>query len=128
MTGRPNPSCETKFSGANGDRVKNHFACVQLTTNRLGDLTRLILAIAIHDHAWYAEKPAPNIYIVGVWYVRVVIPLVLDAWLVDVPASRGHTGFFPLPSAVLALIFLARRIQPSLSLVVRDVEFCVLTN
>ena len=42
--------------------------------------------------------------------------------------SRGHTGFFiHLPSAVRALIFLARRTQPFLSLVDREVEFCVLT-
>ena len=50
----------------------------------------------------------------------------------DVPAGvkqeEGHTGFLiPLPPAMLALIFLARRIQPFLSLVDRDVEFCVLT-
>ena len=38
------------------------------------------------------------------------------------------TGFFThLPSAVRALIFLAREIQPFLSLVDREVEFCVLT-
>ena len=42
--------------------------------------------------------------------------------------SRGHTGFIYLPSAVLALIFLARRIQPFLSIVDREVELCVLTN
>ena len=45
----------------------------------------------------------------------------------DVPAGvtqeEGHTGFLHLPSAVLALIFLARRIQPFVSLA----EFCVLT-
>ena len=50
----------------------------------------------------------------------------------DVPAGvtqeERHTGFFThLPSAVRALIFLARRIQPFLSLVDREVEFCVLT-
>ena len=50
----------------------------------------------------------------------------------DVPArvtqEEGHTGFFiHLLSAVRALIFLARRIQPFLSLVDREVEFCVLT-
>ena len=50
----------------------------------------------------------------------------------DVPAGvtqeEGHTGFLiHLPSAVHALIFLARRIQPFLSLVDREVEFCVLT-
>ena len=47
----------------------------------------------------------------------------------DVPAGvtqeEGHTGFFiHLLSAVRALIFLARRIQPFLSLVHREVEFC----
>ena len=42
--------------------------------------------------------------------------------------SRGHTEFLiHLLSAVHALIFLARRIQPFLSLVDREVEFCVLT-
>ena len=49
----------------------------------------------------------------------------------DVPAGvtqeEGHTGFMYLPPAMLALIFLARRIQPFLSLVDREVEFCVLT-
>ena len=50
----------------------------------------------------------------------------------DVPAGvtqeDGYTGFLVhLPSAVLALIFLARRIQPFLSLVDREVEFCVQT-
>ena len=42
-----------------------------------------------------------------------------------VTQEEGHTGFLYLPSAVLALIFVARRIQPSLSLVDREVEFCV---
>ena len=46
-----------------------------------------------------------------------------------VTQEEGHTGFFiHLPSAVLALIFLARRIEPFLSLVDREAEFCVLTN
>ena len=50
----------------------------------------------------------------------------------DVPAGvtreEGNTGFsIHLLSAMLALICLARRIQPSLSLVGREVEFCVLT-
>ena len=45
------------------------------------------------------------------------------------PTSRGHTGFLiHLPSAVLALVFVARRNQPSLSLVDREVESCVPTN
>ena len=45
----------------------------------------------------------------------------------DVPAGvtreKGHTGFLHLPSAVLALIFLARRIQPFNSLVDREGDF-----
>ena len=50
----------------------------------------------------------------------------------DVPAGvtqeEGHTRFLiHLLSAVRAFIFLARRIRPFLSLVDREVEFCVLT-
>ena len=47
--------------------------------------------------------------------VCVVIPFMLDVRIVDVPAGvtqeEGHTGFLTLPSAVLALLFPARRIQ-----------------
>ena len=77
----------------------------------------------------------------------VVIPLYLSSYVLcvcvfssysfwtscslDVPAGviqeEGHTGFLIHLSAVRALIFLARRIQPFLSLVDRVVEFCVLT-
>ena len=51
----------------------------------------------------------------------------------NVPAGvtqeEGHTGFLiHLLSAARAFIFLARRIQPFLSLVDREVEFCVLTT
>ena len=52
--------------------------------------------------------------------------------LVDAPAGvtqeEGHTGFLHLPSALLALIFIARRTQPFLSLVDHEVEFSVPTN
>ena len=63
----------------------------------------------------------------------VVIPFILDVRLVDVPAGvtqeEGHTGFLIyLLSAVLALIYIAIRIQSSLVLVDREVEFCVPTN
>ena len=59
----------------------------------------------------------------------VVILLILDVRLVDAPAGvtqeEGHTGFFiHLPSAVLAFIFITRRIQPSLFPVDREVEVC----
>ena len=59
-------------------------------------------------------------------------PFILDVRLVDVPAGviqeEGHTRFLHLPSVVRALIFVARRIQPFLSLVDREVEFCVLIS
>ena len=45
-----------------------------------------------------------------------------------VTQEEGHTGFLiHLLSAVRAFISLARRIQPLLSLVDREVEFWVLT-
>ena len=46
----------------------------------------------------------------------VVISFILGVRLVDAPAGvtqeKDHTGIVHLPSAVLAFIFLARRIQP----------------
>ena len=45
---------------------------------------------------------------------------------VEVAQEEGHAGFLHLP-AVLALLFIARRIQPFLSLVDCEVEFFVLT-
>ena len=63
--------------------------------------------------------------------VCVVIPCVLDVRFVNVTAGvtqlEGRIGFRHLSSAVLALIFLASRIQPFLSHVDREVECCVLT-
>ena len=57
-------------------------------------------------------------------FVCVVIPFILDVGLVDAPAGvtqeEGRTGFIHLPFAVLALVFAARRTQPSLSLVSRE--------
>ena len=52
-TGRlPNPSRETKFSGANGDREISIFP-LQLTTSRIGNLTRLISTLAKRDDHKY---------------------------------------------------------------------------
>ena len=48
----PNLSRETKSSGANGDRESIIFP-VQLTTSRIGNLTRLILTLAICDDHTY---------------------------------------------------------------------------
>ena len=62
----------------------------------------------------------------------VVIIFILDVRHVDatgrVTQEEFHTGFLHLPSAMLVFIFIARRIQPSLSFVDRGVEFCVPTN
>ena len=56
--------------------------------------------------------------------VLVYFPFILDVKFVG-STSRSHTGFLiHLPSAVRTFIFLARRIQPFLSLVDREVEFC----
>ena len=59
--------------------------------------------------------------------VCVVIPFILDVRFVDVPAGvtqeEGRTGLLHLSSAVLALIFPARRVLAFLSLVDREVEF-----
>ena len=55
-------------------------------------------------------------------------PFILDIKFVG-RTGRGHTGgsshriFIHLPSAVRVLLFLARRIQPFLSLVDREVDF-----
>ena len=54
--------------------------------------------------------------------VCVFFPFILDIKFVG-RTSRGHTGvFIHLPSAVRALLFLARGIQPFLSLVDREVD------
>ena len=45
----PNPSRETNFSGANGDREIFSFS-VQLTTSRIDNLTWLVLTLAMYGH------------------------------------------------------------------------------
>ena len=64
--------------------------------------------------------------------VCVFFPFILDIMFVGRtsrgPTGGNHTGFIiHLLSAVHALIFVARRIQPFLSLVDREVELRVLT-
>ena len=60
----------------------------------------------------------------GLALLCVCVLSILDVRLVDVPAGvtqkEGHTGFLHLPSA--------RRFQPSLFFVDREVKFCVLTH
>ena len=57
-TGRLNPSRETKFSGTHGDRGIFIFP-VQLTTSRIGNLTRLIhtLLYVMAIHTYTISKP-----------------------------------------------------------------------
>ena len=47
----------------------------------------------------------------------------MDAPPAGVTQEASRTRFLHLPSAVLALIFIARRIQPSLSLVDHEAEY-----
>ena len=61
--GLPNPSRETKFSGANGDREISIFP-VQLTMSRIGSLIRLILTLAICDDHTYIKPVAPVVQLV----------------------------------------------------------------
>ena len=63
-TGLPNPFRETKFSGANADREISSFP-VQLTTCRIGNLTRLIhtLAICVNIHTYMQYR---EMFVVGV--------------------------------------------------------------
>ena len=58
--GLPNPSRETKFSGANGDRETFIFL-VQLTTSRIGNLTRLILTLATVYVITKAGRPGGSV-------------------------------------------------------------------
>ena len=105
------------------------YPCKNLTLYRgwrLKQRSRRVLIFKIHAHIHIFDC-------VQCVCVCIVIPFILDVRLrVDAPAGvtqeEGHTGFLYLPSAVLALIFVARMIQPSLSLVDREVNFCVPTN
>ena len=51
--GQPNPSRETKYSGANGDDRVIFILPVQLTTSRIGNLTRLTHTLAVCDDHTY---------------------------------------------------------------------------
>ena len=75
-----------------------------------------------HYRLFPPKKALPTITIL---FVCVFFQFIVDIKFVG---RRGDTGFLiHLLSAVRALIFLARRIQPFLSLIDREVEFCVLT-
>ena len=66
--GRLNPSRETKFSGTHGDRGMFIFP-VQLTTSRIGNLTRLIhtllyvMTIHTYIHTLTTRQPMVEFYL-----------------------------------------------------------------
>ena len=67
-------------------------------------------------------------YLLCMCVLCVFVPFILDVRTVGrtsrgVTQEEGHTGFFIHLSAALALIFLARRIQPFFSLVDRVCVF-----
>ena len=78
-----------------------------------------------HIHTYIHTRPESVLYMC----VCLVIPFIPDVRLVDVPAGvtqeQGRGGFLHLPSAVLPLMFITRRIQSFLFLVDREVELCV---
>ena len=98
----------------------------------LSPLLFLQIKVSVEPFVVGLEFAVANFLIVQVCCVFSSHPFWTSSSL-DVPAGvtqeEGHTGFLiHLPSAVRALIFVARRIQPFLSLVDREVEFCVLKN
>ena len=86
--------------------------------------TRIIMADAAGSNTGMAINFSEQCVCVCVCVFVCVISFILDV-PAGVTQEEGHTGFLYLRSAVLALIFLARRIQPFLSLVDREVESCV---
>ena len=99
----------------------------------IGEKPTVILYSYINRHAGTPEKQQTKQLSLCVCFVCLCVFSSHSFWpSMEVPAGvtqeEGNTGFsIHLLSAVLALIFLARRIQPFLSLVDREVEFCVLT-
>ena len=59
-------SRETKFSGANGDREIMYIFPVQLTTSRIGNLTRLILCDSIGSFCPYSQCSHLNL-LTNIW-------------------------------------------------------------
>ena len=112
--------CHPMYSGrkACGRTSWSHIGFLHLRSTRVQGL------IFFSREGFSRLFPSSNVKsIFFCMFVCVVIPFILDVRRVDVQArvtqEEGHTGFLSLPSAVLALIFITRRIQRSLSLVDR---------
>ena len=102
-------------------------------STRFALITAVMVAVPTGGPTGCLVSPPPLFSLCVCVLHCVVVLFILDVRLVDVPAGvtqeEGHTGFLIyLPSAVLALILLARRIPPFLSLssTVKS-NFCVLT-
>ena len=73
--GLPNTSREAKLSGANGDREKI-FVFVQLTTSRIGYLTRLIYTllssyvVTTHTYIPVLDREIQNLLVTGLFQDR----------------------------------------------------------
>ena len=113
--------------------VTSYFSFIQLLRNQCCVVKHIHACMM---HAKYTSSVRMLLYtekcFETTWCVCVSSHSFWTSSSLDVPAGvtqeEGHTGFLiHLLSAVRALIFLARRIQPFLSLVDREVEFCVLT-
>ena len=93
------------------------------------DLCGSLSSVTHDSHSLYKKpRPSPRPGVIA----RVCVLSSHLFWtsglnFVDVPAGvtqeEGHTGFLHLPSAVFALTFFAKRIQPFQSLVDCEVEF-----
>ena len=113
--------CRTRFARPNSHTQNINFPC-SAATCRHGNLIRLIhtLAICMCDHTYIVCVCVFSSH--SFWTSSS-----LDVIPAGVTQEKGRTGFFiHLSSAVRALIFLARRIQPFLSLVDREVVFYAL--
>ena len=139
-------SKENKQADAGSRRFRRHFLCGALLCNFLSTEHE---GLSTHvQWEWSAEHFMPSILSLRIFCTAVLsrckfshptvcVCVVFSSrsfWTstsLDVPArvtqEEGHTGFLIHLSAVRALTFLARRIQPFLSLVDREVELCVLT-
>ena len=141
-------SKENKQADAGSRRFRRHFLCGALLCNFLSTehegLSTHTCPTGMVSRTFYAQHSVTK----NLLYSSIIEMQIQSSYCVcvvfsfhslwtssslDVPAGvtqeEGHTGFLiHLLSAVRALTFLARRIQPFLSLVDREVDFCVLTT
>ena len=101
--GLPNPFRETKISGAKGDGEISIFP-LQLTTSRIGNLTRLILTLAIcDDHTvqysivYQMNVSRQNVTIVLILCLRLFLYLTLPSRETIFSGAGGDRGKIVFP-------------------------------